>query len=56
MTDNKPKSLTRVPIQLYPEVKKEFDQLHKTMGTINTSETVKILIDFYKRNNEKVTV
>ena len=52
----KPKSLTRIPIQLYPEVKEEFDQLHETMGTVNTSETVKILIDCYKRNNEAIKV
>ena len=56
METNKPKSATRIPIQLYPEVKEEFDTLHKTMGTINTSETVKILIDSYKRNNEQVKV
>jgi len=56
MEKSKPKSLTRIPIQLYPEVKEEFDQLHETMGTVNTSETVKILIDFYKRNNEAIKV
>ena len=39
MEKSKPKSLTRIPIQLYPEVKQEFDQLHETMGTVNTSET-----------------
>ena len=46
----------RQPIQLKPDVKQEFDDLHEQLGKETQSETVKLLVDFYRANGMKVRV
>ena len=46
----------RRPIQLKPNVKQKFDDLHKVLGKDTQSETVEALIDFYRTNGLKVQV
>ncbi len=46
----------RRPIQLKPNVKQKFDDLHKVLGKETQSETVEVLIDFYRTNGMKIQV
>ena len=56
MADEKPRSLTRKSVLLYPDTKEKFDELHRRVGLENHSATVSMLVDYYVRNNEKVRV
>ena len=46
----------RRPIQLQPRVKQKFDDLHTQLGKETQSETVELLVDFYRSNGMKVQV
>lgn len=56
MSDHKARSLTRQPVQLYPETKALFDRLHEELGSLNQSQTMDRLINFWRRHNEEVKV
>jgi len=53
---------TRQPIQLQPEVKKEFDELHAELivtlhnNEITQSSVISYLIRFYRENSQKKQV
>ena len=46
----------RRPIQLKPNVKQKFDALHEDLKKETQSETVELLIDFYRSNGMKIHV
>jgi len=46
----------RRPIQLQPKVKQKFDDLHRELKKETQSETVELLVDFYRSNGLKVRV
>ncbi len=46
----------RRPIQLKPNVKEKFDKIHKDLKQETQSETVEVLIDFYRTNGMKIQV
>ena len=50
------KAINRYPIQLKPNVKQKFDDIHTILGMETQSETVKVLIDFYRTNGMKIQV
>ena len=49
-------SKKRRPIQLKPDVKQKFDKLHKDLKKETQSETVELLVDFYRTNGMKIQV
>ena len=46
----------RRPIQLQPDVKQKFDDIHTALGKETQSETVELLVDFYRANGMKIHV
>jgi hypothetical protein len=49
-------TVKRSPIQLKPNVKEKFDAMHKDLKKETQSETVEVLIDFYRANGMRVQV
>lgn len=49
-------AVKRSPIQLKPKVKEKFDTMHTDLGKETQSETVEVLIDFYRANGMRVQV
>ena len=49
-------TVKRSPIQLKPDVKQKFDDIHEKLGKETQSETVEILIDFYQANAMRIQV
>lgn len=47
---------SRHPIQLQPDVKREFDRIHTELGMETQSKTIKRLIDFYREYAQRVQV
>lgn len=48
--------LNRHPIQLKPDVKADFDRIHGELGRETQSETLRVLIDYYRANSAQIKV
>lgn len=55
-TEHSMSAKDRRVLQLYPDVKEKFDALHRDLGKESQSETVELLVDFYRKNGMKVNV
>ena len=55
-TEHSMSAKKRRPIQLKPDVKQKFDALHDVLGKETQSETVELLVDFYRANGMKIRV
>lgn len=49
-------TVKRSPIQLKPDVKEKFDAIHTDLKKETQSETVEVLIDFYRANGMQINV